>query len=116
MLGMDRHLRRHDNQPAVQRRHQMSRRLLTPRMQSTVFQIVSTQSMRSIVIGIFLIAICFSICTLADPMAAVLATLSVRIIAAFKLSGQCINVKNHGVVEDLDESGEVKGPAPVKKF
>lgn len=44
-------------------------------MQSTVFQILSALPMGHIFTLLFLIAVCFSLCTLADPMAAVLATL-----------------------------------------
>ncbi|MEZ9542692.1 BCCT family transporter [Vibrio sp. 10N.286.48.C11] len=47
-------------------------------MQSTVFQILGSLPMGSIVTLVFLITICFSFCTLADPMASVLATLSVK--------------------------------------
>ena len=47
-------------------------------MQSTVFQILSSLPMGTVVTVFFLIAVCLSFCTLADPMSSVLATLSVR--------------------------------------
>lgn len=47
-------------------------------MQSTVFQILSSLPMGTAVTVFFLIAVCLSFCTLADPMSSVLATLCVR--------------------------------------
>ena len=47
-------------------------------MQATIYQIINSLPMGGVITVIFLVAVCFSFCTLADPMASVLATLSVR--------------------------------------
>lgn len=47
-------------------------------MQTTVFQILSILPFGTFITGLFLFAICVSFCALADPMAAVLATLSIN--------------------------------------
>lgn len=50
----------------------------TSGMQTTIFQILSTLPFGSVFMAAFIVSTCISFCCLADPMAAVLATLSVR--------------------------------------
>ncbi len=47
-------------------------------MQTTIFQIIDSLPFGSGVMLIFIVTICFSFCTLADPMASVLSTISVH--------------------------------------
>lgn len=47
-------------------------------MQTTIFQIIGSLPFGSIVTVIFLVTICFSFCTLADPMASAVSTVSVH--------------------------------------
>ncbi|MGL6198405.1 MAG: BCCT family transporter [Lachnospiraceae bacterium] len=47
-------------------------------MQTTVYQFLSTMPYGNIAAAVFLVAVIFSFCTLADPMCSVLATLCVR--------------------------------------
>ncbi|EGO65584.1 BCCT family transporter [Acetonema longum] len=47
-------------------------------MQTAIFQILSTMPLGSLLIAAFIVSTCISFCCLADPMAAVLSTLSVR--------------------------------------
>ncbi|MCI2061811.1 MAG: BCCT family transporter [Eubacteriaceae bacterium] len=54
----------------------------TSGMQSTVFQIIGTLPLSKVITVLFLITVTLSFCTLADPMASVAATLSVRSLSA----------------------------------
>ena len=47
-------------------------------MQTTVYQILGSLPLGSFITILFLVAVCFSFCTLADPMAAALATIAVK--------------------------------------